>query len=398
MMGGINCSKLLGVTKLDNSYEFNFALALAKCCTCFDTYLDMSMMRVEQSTIPDSSLEKFRYYIQEGYIFIGEGVKPSEPLEKPETEIDVSFYNDVVLYDKVDDSVVEWSFAWADKNYGDNAIKFTIYRNRGFLALSIVAYFLLKRHFGLESAKRIRLTFNTMETKNVHYYLDLYGCKKSLDWFDDMVDLHLDMREAKSIDLDYSLFCRDSYFSKRYGAYTSSEKSDLIKKLGWVVGDILVLWERTGMCTNNKFGNLKSSTILRLDEIGNDYLGVTEIHVNKTKEEITLDYNEMDEESKRLFYDVLYKDPFVKSKILSLYSLGIGEYFGDEELILTELDKKETVVKTITIDNEVTTVEISGVDAIYWLMCQNNIEFDKIQYKERYSKDKDLLWDMYHND
>ena len=106
----------------------------------------------------------------------------------------------------------------------------------------------------------------------------------------------------------------------------------------------------------------------------------------------------MDEESKRLFYDVLYKDPFVKSKILSLYSLGIGEYFGDEELILTELDKKETVVKTITIDNEVTTVEISGVDAIYWLMCQNNIEFDKIQYKERYSKDKDLLWDMYHND
>ena len=103
----------------------------------------------------------------------------------------------------------------------------------------------------------------------------------------------------------------------------------------------------------------------------------------------------MDEESKRLFSDILNKPPLVRSRSISLVSMGIDEYFGAEELILTALDPSEMVVKTISVDGQHATVDMSGVDAIYWLLCQYGIEFNKKLFKERYGTDKDFLWDMF---
>ena len=39
---------------------------------------------------------------------------------------------------------------------------------------------------------------------------------------------------------------------------------------------------------------------------------------------------------------------------------------------------------------------MKGVDAVYWLLCQYNVEFDKDMYREMYMGDKPFLWDMYH--
>ena len=393
-MERILCSKILGKTVLGSACEFNFALAIAKSASCFDMYLDMSNMKVDQNIIKACGVDKFRYYIQEGYIYMGDGVKPTSRVEEPDSEIDVSFYNDVELY-KVEDGKAEWSFKWAENNYGSNAYKFTVYKKRGFLVLSVVAYYAIKKYLGLEKALGLRLDFNSMETINIYYYLDVYGCTKTIKWLRDQVFINLDMREGKNIDLDYSLFCKDSAATKKYGSYTMSEKVNFIKEVGWKPGDVLVLWERSGMCVNNKYGNLKSSTLVILQEICKDSVGVVEVYVNKTKEEVWAEYHEMDEESKRLFSDILNKPPLVRSRSISLVSMGIDEYFGDEELILTALDPSEMVVKTISVDGQHATVDMSGVDAIYWLLCQYGIEFNKKLFKERYGTDKDFLWDMF---
>lgn len=54
--------------------------------------------------------------------------------------------------------------------------------------------------------------------------------------------------------------------------------------------------------------------------------------------------------------------------------------------------------KRITIDGKEGDVSMSSIDAIYWLLCQYSIEFDRELYRNMYNDGKDLMWDLYGDD
>ena len=55
-------------------------------------------------------------------------------------------------------------------------------------------------------------------------------------------------------------------------------------------------------------------------------------------------------------------------------------------------------MKRITVQGKEADVEMNEVDAIYWLLCQYEIDFDRELYKHMYNNDEDLLWDLYGNE
>ena len=178
--------------------------------------------------------------------------------------------------------------------------------------------------------------------------------------------------------------------------HTLSEKLDVMKRYGMVEGAILLLWKRSGMCENNEYGHITGAKVFRLDEIGDNFLGVTTIAVNKTKEEIKMDYYDIDESIRYLFVDLLDKKPHMESSELNIFDVGIDNYFYDESKFITLLDESEKVFKTVTIDGKEVRMKMSGVDAIYWVLCQYGIEFDRELYKRMYFHgDSEPLWDTY---
>ena len=52
-------------------------------------------------------------------------------------------------------------------------------------------------------------------------------------------------------------------------------------------------------------------------------------------------------------------------------------------------------MKRITVQGKEADVEMNEVDAIYWLLCQYEIDFDRELYKSMYNSSKDLMWDEY---
>ena len=392
-MKRLSCLKVFGKDVVESHSEFNLALALAKCCRDWGYCLDMSGMVVNENNVSEESLMQFRYLIKEGYIYL-EGAEISGRVEPGFPDVDVTFYKDIPLYNYQGDLAL-WSFTWAVNNYGEKAVNFSYYNKRGFIVLSVVAYYILKRVFGNERSRKLVVSMDFTEAKNTYYYLNVFSCCQSLEWLNEIVELDIDMSDMKGVDLDYQVFCSNSYLSKKYNFYTVSEKRNFMKQEGLNVGSILILWERGGICANNRFGNIESSTVVRLDEIGDNYIGVTEIHVNKTKEDVEDEYFEMDEEMRDLYSDILSKPPLVTPSTIGLENLGVEGYFYTERFLITKLDRREKVVKTISGNGEKWRREISGIDAIYWLLCQYDIEFDKSLYKSMYSEGEDLLWDIY---
>ena len=121
-------------------------------------------------------------------------------------------------------------------------------------------------------------------------------------------------------------------------------------------------------------------------------------NMNKTKEETRIDYESIDQNKRYLFRDMLSFKPLVQNKVLSLYEVGIDNYFYDESQLITFISKTERTTKRITVEGEESEVDMSGVDALYWLMCQYGFEFDRELFRAQYSDGKDLLWDLYGED
>lgn len=395
-MDKISAEDIFGKTDFKTYSEFNLALALAKACSLYGKVFDMSMMTIDKSILPDSAFKQFKELISEGCICVDEGEVDGEEKEIAPNK-DVGYFRNILLYNVISDKA-EWSFEWANANYGSDLYTFMVYEKMGYSIMNVVATFLIRKYLGIEDSQKLFIKISHNMSKNVFTYINIYSCRASMKWFASLIDLEVSDSSKNPVDLDYMVFCNNSYMSHKYKYYTDAEKVEILKKLGIEVGSILVLWERKGMCENSIFGRIKSASIVRLDEIGDTFLGFAGVALNKTKEEVRKEYYDIPSEKRYLFSDILTKEPVANAYTKSYMYVGIDEYFKDEEYILTKLDQSEKVVKLVTIDGNEKSVEMRGVDAIYWLLRQYNIEFDVDLYREMYCNGEELLWDLYHGE
>ena len=393
-MRNLNAVDIFCKDEISTYSEFAMALAIAKCCSLYGRVLDMSAMYIDSSILPKTYLDSFKDLSSTGYIIVDGRVVGDDEVVEP--HIEVADFLNIDLW-SASPTKVDWSFEWVSTHY--DGLFVNIYKNRANLTLAVnnvVANFIVMSYLNLISAQSICVKISHNQIKNDYLYTNIYACKCSMPWFDEKVDLILEGIEDTTIDMDYTIFCTSAFHAKKIKHYSCEEKREQLKELGMDVGSILVLWTRKGMCKNSEYGKIVSACIVRLDEIGDNFLGFAKISINKTKEEVRKEYFDIPEDKRYLFSDVLEKGATVSILVKDLMNISIDNNFLDEEYFLTKLDTHEKVVKLISVGMEEKTVEMKGVDAVYWLLCQYNVEFDKDMYREMYMGDKPFLWDMYH--
>ena len=398
-MNQIDASKVLGRTNFETHSEFYLITSLAVVAPLYDVQVDMSMMEVNPLVLPGVAVEQFKYLIQNGSIYIGDVAKSSNEEYLPsDRDFDISYYKDTDMYWELDANTVGWNLAGCHEKYGDVYSQFYVPPKMSYHYQYIIALYILKRILGIEKHEKFILELDSLGSRNVYQYIDIFSCKQTVKWYNETIFVNIDKSVEKSIDIDYSIFCRNAFVSKKYRAYSIDEKHQLMNANGFKVGSILVLWERSGMCKNNTFGRIKSASAVRINKITRDSIFFDVIAINKTKEEIYMEFLTMSDEDKALFSDILTKKPAITGMTMSFANMGIGQHFLDEEFLLDKFDIRDKVVKTVTIEGSMKTIEMSCVDAIYWILMQYEIDFDKDIFSEMYSPPEGFLYDNVEKD
>lgn len=394
----ITCEKILGKRNFESYSEFYLAMCIAAEMGRRGEQLDMSSMVVDRELLSKDEIDYFNYLKSNGIIYLN-GVDYSKL--KKETPEGVKYYMDMSMITNLQGKLYnedEEHFLWSPEimyeNTKDAPWYMRVISNTGNILMHISAYLIVGQYLGEIKKKKFVVSFDGFKAKNTYFYVNLYSCMQTIDWFKDFIELDIDF-SGVNVDIQYSLFCNNSQVTGHYKKYTLSEKKELLKKFNILEGAIVVLWTRHSFNPANVIGKISHAIIARIDEVGEDFLGVTTLALNKTIEENREDYFSISDDKRYLFSDMLNYRPAQTIQTLSLYDLGIMDYMHDETSFITLLDKRETVVKRVTIDGEESNVSMSGIDAIYWLLSQYSIEFDRDMYRAMYSGGKSLMWDEY---
>lgn len=395
----MKCISLFGKSMFESYSEFYLAMCFAAELGRRGEYLDMSGMSVDNDILSDMEIDYFHYLGYMGYVHIS----GKEFTECPKVE-NIKYYMDMNIFTGKDDILVldekdyyRWSSKDMEEKYRDQSYEYNNLSLRGSFLIHMVAHLIIAEMYGELKKKPIKLEFDLLESKNTYLYMDLYSCLSTMDWLHEYIIMSVDF-DSSNVDIEYNIFYSNSIKSKRHKPWSITEKAEFMKRFGLVEGSLVMLFTRVGMCTNNPVGKISSATIARIDEVCEDSIAVTTIALNRTKEEIRLDYNAIDEDRRYLFSDMLSSKPYTNAKILSLYELGIDSYMYDEYTFIVPINTRAKVTKLITIDGKEDYVEMSESDCIYWLMCQYDIGFDRELYRKMYSGGRDMLWDMYGSD
>lgn len=402
-MKKFKCSEILCKTKFESYSEFNLALCIAVELHRLGYQLDMTDMVITKDITPDEGLEYFKYLISVQAIYIdGIELPDVNNLSTPAFYIDTSCFalleeRGILLKEETVDgnTSLYWSFKWANSTYSDEVrSKLLNISKIKYLLLHLVGYLIVGVHLGRIPKRLLTIEFNAYESKSTPYYVNLVSCLLTLEWLNELLYLKLDL-DNLSVDIEYSILCNNGEVAHRNKDWGVDDKRKFLKEADLVEGSIGILWSRKGMCTSNPYGKVINANVVRVEEIGNDFITLSSISINKTKEEMRIDYESIAENKRHLFTDMLYSKPNIKERIYPLYSVGVENYFLSESDFITKIDKHGTVSKVITINGKEGSVTLSQIDAIYWLLCQYEVDFDRKLYKDMYSNGKPLLWDEY---
>lgn len=391
----ISAKSILKRSYFESYSEFYLVLAMSKAFYEKGFILNMDGISIDVDSIPMEYIKYYKKLLQGGMIEMSMYNNSNSTVENiiSTVEFDTSYFSSVNLAQD-NGNTLDWTVEHVCKEYGSKASHFLNLSNLDGGLIHLTGRHLVDVLLGV-TTKKLVIHLDVFKSRSTFLYVDIYSCSKTMSWINDYVELDLNLG-GYEVDLDYVVLCNNGSVSGRIRHHTVSEKLEYMKKYGMVEGSILMLVSRKGMCENNRYGHITEAVVVRLDEIGDNFLGVTRIPLNKTKEENLQDYYDVDEDTREIFFDMVNKPPHLSSTELDLVGLGIANYFYDEEhFLLTLEDDSAYVHKLITIDDVVTSVYMKQVDAIYWLLCQYELEFDRELFKKMYFPNEVPLWDKY---
>ena len=396
----ISCEEILGRNDFKSYSEFILMMCIGKEYHRRGCLFDVSTMRITDILGGQQKL-MLRWLVYKGIVYAGDVGVP-EPTEKEpySFNMDAITANEGRLFEDFAGSDTEepcyrWSNSWAKAQHYekyDNDLYLLQYLE--IILLHLVAHMIVSIKEGTAEDKPIKIIIDGMLSNSTDNYVNLVSCKRTLPWFDKMVKLDIDLR-GKHTDVDFSLFVNNGIVAGRREWWSISEKQKQMKREGICEGSICILFERGNLAETNLIGKISNANIVRVNKIEKDRVYMTIIPLYKTKEEIEDDFMDIPEESQPLFTDMLEFRVNLSDRCINLCSLGISNYLYSEELFIVPIDSYGTVTKVITVDGVRGAVELSQIDAIYWLLCQYGIEFNRELYKSMYNNGKDLLWDDY---
>ena len=394
----VSCEDFLGRCEFKSYSEFLFMMCVAKEYQRLGRLLDISMMTIDKELLGKQQLLLFQWLVYRGVVYSGSSLLDQPMEDEPyvfNMEAITANEGNLFLDVEGDDPHYEWNNTWAkQQRYGDYDNDLYLLQYMGNILLHITAHMIVGIREGKFRDKPIKIILDGIISRTTSIYLDIMSCRRTIDWFARMVELEIGT-EGENIDSEFYLFINDGIIAGRRQLWSIGDKKKQLEKVGIVEGSICVLYERNGLADINPVGKITNSNIVRVNSITDDSVCVTIIPLYRSKEEIEEDYLSIPEESRNMFIDMLDYKVNLYNKELSLYSLGIHNYLYEECLFICPIDEYGTVRKLVTIDNKRGMVELSQRNAIYWLLCQYDVEFDRELYKLMYNNSKPLLWDEY---
>ena len=396
----IKFSEILGRGSIENGSEFFLMLCMAADVLVRGSKLDVSDVRVCAEDLTDDLREYYKYLRSVGAFYESD----SDVEMSPMSSSDVSLYMDMRLYHSADSILVDeesdcyvWNSSMLER-YRSGYMQLGMISNMGKFVMHLIGYMIISEYIGEKKIKPLRISYSNIYVKNLEYYFHPYLLGRS--WLGSSRYFVLDVDFAQDgVDIEYQVFCKKSRDAGRHKLLSVKEKIEKMAELGITTGSIVVMYSRGNINASNPSGKITRAIIARIDEVGEDYIGYLTIPLNRTKEEIKADYDSMSESGKEIYgSDMLNYEIATRPEISNLYSIGVGDCFYTEDTLMELIDGTAMTEKMITIDGNVSSVEMSEIDAIYWLMCQFEIPFDRELYRKMYGRGKDLLWDLYADD
>lgn len=395
----VKCEDVLGRDTFKSYSEFLLMLCIGQEYNRIGYTFDISNMVVPPNLLGKTQIDFYKWLVYRNIIYAGtELEKPPEKESEYYLDNDAITYGEGKFFEEKEDCYM-WSNAFAKKqNYGKYQLSLYSVGNMGSILLHLVANMLVSILERRKPKKKIVVYIDGLMGKATNTYVDLISCKKTLKWFNDIVDVQTDY-SLKSADVEFSLFINNGIMAKRNKEWTVTEKLQLMENEGIRDGSICIMYERTGLAETNRVGRIVNSSIIRINKIDQKKmkLYITIIPLYRTKEEVRMDYAEIPEELQGMFADMLEFNVKLFDKTLDLYTLGISNYLTDEELFIERIDEYGDVDKYITVGKKILKTRLSQRDAIYWLLCQYDVEFDRELYKSMYLEEDLFLWDTYNN-
>lgn len=398
----ILCKNIIKKSVLNSYFEFFLVMSLAAECHRLGISLDMSGVGISDPELLCKNDRDYKKFLESvGAISYGSEVRivPTDSdeyknLEKPAyffdtnqiTELEGKIFRD-------DGNSYYWEHNWAYTTYGPEYAKMLNPKNTGNLLLHLIAHYIIGYVMGRVAVKPILLDFNRHDSKSSGLFLPAYACAQSMSWLGEIVSFRF---EEEDETLDLKILYRQSMNAGRYAKHSVLKKEEAMKKYGIEVGSVVVVYERGKISTSNAVGKIKGAIIgiVQGYDTTTRCLNMKMVALNKTKEEVEYDYYSIEPEYRYNFMDLLSFKVASHRETLPLYNVGVCDYFCDEGSLIGLLDPYERVVKSVTLkDRGTSDVEMSAIDAIYWMLKEYEIDFDSSLYRKMYSDGKSLLWD-----
>lgn len=401
----INCADIFGRSYITSYQEFYLAMTVGAECGRRGDCLDMSMMRIVDPKLLSVNDKNYLKYLKSiGAVY--DGSVPEKKVVRGSAE-DYLEDRSVFWYDvdkftelqgrlfRVEEDGYHWSYSWASETYGDQYLKsVTSLTLAGKTVMHLVGHMLVNFIMGDLPAKKITFHFNRMEARATYIYLPLYACTCSCENIKKLIELDFEEERKELRDLDYYVLYESSRNAGLFMWHDWMTKKKAIEKHGIKEGSIVAMYRRSRLSANNPAGHIKEAFIARVDAFDkSSYVLLTHLTVNKTKEEQEMDYLEIDESYRYMFSDMLDFRMHQRVEWHDLCVTGVCEYFYTEEWLMLPLDKSDVVNKRITIDGKQVVYPMNTVEAVYWILNQFDVDFDKQLYKDMYNDGKPLLWD-----
>lgn len=401
----VNCSSLFGRDYITSYQEFYLAMTMAAECGRVGDTLDMSMMRIIDPKLLSKFDREYLQYLKEiGSVYDGStpektfvrGSKEDCPEDRPALWFDVN--NITELYGKLfreDSECYHWDSSWASETYGEKYLNgVTALSTLGSTVMHLAGHMLVGFYFGYIPVKKVVFHFNRMEARATYIYLALYACINSCENVEKYIEIKFEEERKELRDLDYFVLFESSRNAGLFTLHDWNVKRKAMEKNGIQQGSIVAMYKRSRITANNPAGYIKEAFIAKIESLGDGpEFVISNLSVNKTKEEQELDYLEIDEEYRHMFSDML--DFYIPQRVekYNLYDIGVCEYFYTEDWLMLPLDKSDVVNKRVTIDGQQTVMTMNTVEAVYWILNEFGVLFDQELYRKMYNDGKSLLWD-----
>lgn len=406
----MKAKKLLGKSSIDTMYECLYLLCTAEFMGKEGSSIDFEGIELDVDIIKDDFKKELFYLVNEGYIVniddsIIEDLKALNVTpEKYPYIADLNIIKDKKLY--AESTEEGYDFVWTTEyvtkeTYGEEFSYYKSYTILSTLLVSLTSFHILQIMRGAEPNKsKLLFKFKMLESQNMYIYIPILSLMETIDYMSDYVDV--DYVDNGKLDINYEIFCifaeSNGHTSPDYGfGYSLQEKHNLIKKFNFVENGIYAIYNRTKISKHRPYGFIASASIVMIKEILDDAIIVSQIPLGKSKAELYVDYMSLDDETKYLMSDILSKKPVITTAKIDLYTLGIEDYFGrGDSNLLCKIDKNTKVEKLIYINNMPEKRVMREVDAIYWLLSEYEIPFNKELYKETYFSKLNIrpTWDI----